>query len=546
MTQQEILFKRSDEKGKVPSQTDINYGELAINYAKDSEELFIKNSSDEIVGFATKNYVDEKVKKLITNTELKFFCIEPVTVSINGEETTYATNSLVDVFLKTDDSFSIITTSDKSIASLYAWPGALGTYYSWLEGVSLFDGILFDMNDLDMYSKWSQGNQGMYHVQFAQYNNCIFWSDNPYVSAVTARTNYTLYYTTQLPLCYSTTVENTFKAFYFAYNVTSDPNWVNPNYKASFSAATWATQCFSYYGLKSIGLFDMDSSEFNIVLPKDCRGLMFYSPNIQNAGVFDAINCTNFGAKSGSWRDAFAYCYQLENLYIKNLTVNLNVSWSPINQQSIDFILSNAANTKAITISLSPYTYYRLSDATKALATEKNITLALITTNYLEEDKRVSILNTSGVGTTFLSDNGTYKEITIPTNISELTNDVGYLTNSEEDPYITKSSLTAHNYEYYVSNGGILTERQYNVMIKYLFTPFMVSTNSETIIPDELLNESGTNFFADWYWNVMRITGGEPIMTTQWVDNIPYKFKGVVSGKTYIIDFNTKKITPEA
>ncbi|MBP3630085.1 MAG: hypothetical protein J6J23_01210, partial [Clostridia bacterium] len=510
------------------------------------EELFIKNSSDEIVGFATKNYVDGEVEKLITNTELKFFCIEPVTVSINGEETTYATNSLVDVFLKTDDSFSIITTSDKSIASLYAWPGALGTYYTWLEGVNLFDGILFDMNDLDMYSKWSQGNQGMYHVQFAQYNNCIFWSDNPYVSAVTARTNYTLYYTTQLPLCYSTTVENTFKAFYFAYNVTSDPNWVNPNYKASFSAATWATQCFSYYGLKSIGLFDMDSSEFNIVLPKDCRGLMFYSPNIQNAGVFDAINCTNFGAKSGSWRDAFAYCYQLENLYIKNLTVNLNVSWSPINQQSIEFILSNAANTKAITISLSPYTYYRLSDATKALATEKNITLALITTNYLEEDKRVSILNTSGVGTTFLSDNGTYKEITIPTNISELTNDVGYLTNSEEDPYITKSSLTAHNYEYYVSNGGILTERQYNVMIKYLFTPFMVSTNSETIIPDELLNESGTNFFADWYWNVMRITGGEPIMTTQWVDNIPYKFKGVVSGKTYIIDFNTKKITPEA
>lgn len=546
MTQQEILFKRSDEKGKVPTQTDINYGELAINYAKDSEELFIKNSSDEIVGFATKNYVDGEVEKLITNTELKFFCIEPVTVSINGEETTYATNSLVDVFLKTDDSFSIITTSDKSIASLYAWPGALGTYYTWLEGVNLFDGILFDMNDLDMYSKWSQGNQGMYHVQFAQYNNCIFWSDNPYVSAVTARTNYTLYYTTQLPLCYSTTVENTFKAFYFAYNVTSDPNWVNPNYKASFSAATWATQCFSYYGLKSIGLFDMDSSEFNIVLPKDCRGLMFYSPNIQNAGVFDAINCTNFGAKSGSWRDAFAYCYQLENLYIKNLTVNLNVSWSPINQQSIEFILSNAANTKAITISLSPYTYYRLSDATKALATEKNITLALITTNYLEEDKRVSILNTSGVGTTFLSDNGTYKEITIPTNISELTNDVGYLTNSEEDPYITKSSLTAHNYEYYVSNGGILTERQYNVMIKYLFTPFMVSTNSETIIPDELLNESGTNFFADWYWNVMRITGGEPIMTTQWVDNIPYKFKGVVSGKTYIIDFNTKKITPEA
>lgn len=515
MTQQEILFKRSDEKGKVPTQTDINYGELAINYAKDSEELFIKNSSDEIVGFATKNYVDGEVEKLITNTELKFFCVEPVTVSINGEETTYATNSLVDVFLKTDDSFSIITTSDKSIASLYAWPGALGTYYTWLEGVNLFDGILFDMNDLDMYSKWSQGNQGMYHVQFAQYNNCIFWSDNPYVSAVTARTNYTLYYTTQLPLCYSTTVENTFKAFYFAYNVTSDPNWVNPNYKASFSAATWATQCFSYYGLKSIGLFDMDSSEFNIVLPKDCRGLMFYSPNIQNAGVFDAINCTNFGAKSGSWRDAFAYCYQLENLYIKNLTVNLNVSWSPINQQSIEFILSNAANTKAITISLSPYTYYRLTDTTKALATEKNITLALITTNYLEEDKRVTILSTSGVGTTFLSDDGTYKEITIPTKVSDLTNDAGYLTNNEEDPYVKKSDLSANS---------CLTLRAYlfNVNGTYTKTEFeeLLSISLETLI-NSMYNGVPITIFSrdDVSVNISQVIESNYTLTTEGVLN---------------------------
>ena len=45
-----------------------------------------------------------------------------------------------------------------------------------------------------MYSKWSQGNQGSYQVQFAQYINCIFWSDNPYVSDVSKRTNlYTLY-----------------------------------------------------------------------------------------------------------------------------------------------------------------------------------------------------------------------------------------------------------------------------------------------------------------------------------------------------------------
>lgn len=357
--------------------------------------------------------INNAVNKLITNTELKFFCIEPVTVIINNETTVFEANTLVDIFFKSTDKFEIIPTSNASITSLYAYPGALGIYYEWLEGVNLFDGILFNMNNEELYTKWSQGNQGLYHVQFAQYKNCIFWSDLAYISDVSKRTNYTLYYSSELPLCYSTIPDNTFKAFYFAYNVTCDPNWSNPAYKESFAKATWATQVFSYYGLHSIGLFDMDSSRFNITLPKDCRGLMYYAPNVLNAGVFDAINCTNFGAKSGSWRDAFANCYQLTNLYIKNLKVNLNVSWSPINQQSLNFILSKAANTNKITIWLSPHTYYGLTDANKALATEKNITLSLIDTNTTE-DNRLHMLHMGGDGNSYLANDGTYKTITIP------------------------------------------------------------------------------------------------------------------------------------
>lgn len=368
--------------------------------------------------------IDSKVHKLMTDTELKFFCIEPVTVVISGKSTTYEANTLVDIFLKTVDEFEVIPTSNSSISSLYAWPGALGTYYEWLEGVNLFDGVLFNMNNEDLYTKWSQGNQGLYHVQFAQYKNCIFWSDLGYISNVTKRTNYTLYYSSELPLCYSTIPDNTFKAFYFAYNVTCDPNWSNPAYKESFAKATWATQVFSYYGLHSIGLFDMDSSRFNITLPKDCRGLMYYAPNVLNAGVFDAINVTNFGAKSGSWRDAFGCCYLLTNLYIKNLKVNLNISWSPINQQSLNFILSEAANTNAITIYLSPHTYYGLTDANKTLATEKNITLSLIATNTTE-DNRLHMLQMTGDGNSFLANDGTYKTIAIP----EVPSLDGYVTN---------------------------------------------------------------------------------------------------------------------
>lgn len=163
----------------------------------------------------------------------------------------------------------------------------------------------------------------------------------------------------------------------------------NQAYRDSFAQATWATQVFSYYGARTIGIFGHDSSGFNIMLPKDCRGLMFESTAIENAGTFDAINVTNFGAKSGSWREAFGYCSSLRNLYIKNLKVNLNISWSPINYDSINFIISTAANTNAITISVSPYTYNLLAPSDFELATSKNITIALLTTNYVE-DRRLS------------------------------------------------------------------------------------------------------------------------------------------------------------
>lgn len=422
-----VQHKRSNQSNHIPTAEAIKHGEFAINYKAGEERVFIKNDEDNIVEFRSNNYYTSEFEKLKTNTELKFYCIEPVSVFINDEERAYDANSYVDIFFREEDTFEIVTTSDSSILSLNAYPGALDTFFPWLEGVQIFDSILFDMNSEEMYTKWNQGHQGQYKVQTAQYNNCVFWSDNPYISDVSLRTNYTLYSSAHLPLCYSTIPENTFKAFYSAYGVKFDPNWSNPAYRNSFAAATWATQVFSYYGAQTIGVFNMDSSLYNITLPKDCRGLMFSSPCIEYAGVFNAINTTNFGAKSGSWRDAFAYCSSLKELYIKNLKANLNLSWSPISQDSLYFIVSNAVNTSKITISLSPFTYYSLLDEVKTAAAEKNITLELISTNVYE-DNRISTITMNGDGTKYLSNDGVYKTINTPTKTSDLYNDSNYIT----------------------------------------------------------------------------------------------------------------------
>lgn len=364
-----------------------------------SYQDLIADSPNKVLVSDETNFVLKDIQELIgvTNTsrQLKFYCVEPVTVTVNNVSQNFQANSFVNIYFTDNDIFEVTPSSENSILTLDAWPGALNVFYPWLEGVQSFNNIIFNMNPEDMYVKWNQGHQGQYHVQMAQYNNCVFWSDRPYISDVNLRTNYTLYQSAHLPLCYSTIPENTFKAFYCAYGVKFDPNWANDAYKNSFALATHATQVFSYYGAQTIGIFNMDSSLFNIPLPKDCRGLMFYSANIENAGVFDATNTTNFGAKRGSWSEAFGSCSNLSTLYIKNLKASINVSWSPINIESLSFIINNAANTTRITISLSPYTWNRLTEDVKTAAASKNILLELISTNYIEDKRWSDTLNKS-------------------------------------------------------------------------------------------------------------------------------------------------------
>lgn len=393
MNEDGTRFKDTVESAIVnaEAQTTAHASNNDIHVTAEEKEAWNSIEVPSLDGYATAEYVDSLVKKLSATLALSFYCIEEVTVITNGVPKAYPANSNVEIVFTDEDVFEIVPTSDQSILSLTAFPGALGTFYPWLEGVAQFSNILFDMNDVNMYSKWSQGNQGLYQVQFAQYSNCIFWSDNPYIKDVTKRTNYTLYYTSQLPLCYSTIPDNTFKAFFLALGVNNDPNWGNPAYRDSFAKATWATQAFSYYGARTIGIVGHDDPDFNIVLPKDCRGLMFDARHIENAGTFDAINVTDFGAKSGSWREAFGFCPSLKRLYIKNLKVSLNISWSPVDYDSISYIISAAANTNAITISVSPYTYNLLSSADFTAAANKNITIALITTNYVE-DRRLGTI----------------------------------------------------------------------------------------------------------------------------------------------------------
>ena len=60
-----VSYKKSvvveNERPKLPTQDQIVYGEIAINYAKDVETMSIKNNSDEIVTFSSDKVIEKKI-----------------------------------------------------------------------------------------------------------------------------------------------------------------------------------------------------------------------------------------------------------------------------------------------------------------------------------------------------------------------------------------------------------------------------------------------------------------------------------------------------
>lgn len=77
---------------------------------------------------------------------------------------------------------------------------------------------------------------------------------------------------------------------------------------------------------------------------------------------------------------AFDRCLALENLQLSLLKVSISFSDSPLlSLDSISYMVTNAANTSPITITLHPDAYARLTDELIAQATEKQINFATTT-----------------------------------------------------------------------------------------------------------------------------------------------------------------------
>ena len=66
----------NEGKPKLPTSEQIDYGELAINYASGLETITIKNYNDEIVEFKSKDYFESMIENNIDNIKSNIQRIE--------------------------------------------------------------------------------------------------------------------------------------------------------------------------------------------------------------------------------------------------------------------------------------------------------------------------------------------------------------------------------------------------------------------------------------------------------------------------------------
>ena len=111
------------------------------------------------------------------------------------------------------------------------------------------------------------------------------------------------------------------------------------------------------------------------------------NPQLRTSAVAMFANCRKLRVIKGIMtlatsnpndvRNMFAKCSELRELQLKSLKISISFSDSPLlSLDSISYLVTNAANTSPITVTLHPDAYARLTDELIAQATEKQITFA--------------------------------------------------------------------------------------------------------------------------------------------------------------------------
>lgn len=147
----------------------------------------------------------------------------------------------------------------------------------------------------------------------------------------------------------------------------------------------------TYRFQKSISIFDAFRSSKLEVLKLGANSLNYRTPvsNVNSAFttchyLTKIIGVLDFSGITTSVNYTFASCEKLSSVFIKNLKISIPFSDSPLlSLESLQYLITNAANTSAITVTVHADVYAKIQDESQAdwhaliaSAQEKNITFA--------------------------------------------------------------------------------------------------------------------------------------------------------------------------
>ena len=150
--------------------------------------------------------------------------------------------------------------------------------------------------------------------------------------------------------------------------------YYSPKYFHSYSGAFYGMNvrtCFKVKLRRGVDIsFFFENSTIEVV---DMDNLGWYASNFNGAfsnarnlsKIMGVIYLSQIKSASSITNNPFAQCLALEDVKIQGLLINIYLGDSPLlTQESISYLVDNAANTSAITVQVHPDVYAKLTDST--------------------------------------------------------------------------------------------------------------------------------------------------------------------------------------
>jgi len=180
MTTTVLKLKKSSVSGNIPAAENLEYGELAINFA--DGKLFYKNSSNEIKSFIDSELVQSLVQDLSLDSSQVTNLVD--SAYIQARQLLVDSNSVIGIINATADSTYVQSRQDFAYSSLTGTPNILDS--TDVSGIITTDVNQTFVNNLNIDAFTLGGNDSSYYLNYNNFTNTPNVLDSAQIISLTS------------------------------------------------------------------------------------------------------------------------------------------------------------------------------------------------------------------------------------------------------------------------------------------------------------------------------------------------------------------------